>query len=306
MNLSTGFFRALLDSVTEHIAVIDDNGVIQYVNAAWVDFGAANGCPPTTEWPGRNYLEVCEQAARMGEKFGKRAADGIRKMIRAELALFYLEYPCHSDNIKRWFMMRVTPLQRHESRSFVISHHNITERRLAEEKMEERSRLDGLTGLTNRRYFDEFLNREWRRCGRLKLPLSLAMLDVDHFKQFNDSYGHLAGDDCLKKIAGILGSFANRPGDLPARYGGEEFALILGNTDMRAAVEIAHALLAAIRGLEIPHAGSPASPLVTASIGVATMYPQKGTEEAVLIKAADDCLYCAKKSGRNMVFADTM
>ena len=229
-------------------------------------------------------------------------ATGTRKIIVDRAGVFYYEYPCHCEMEKRWYMMRVTPLQWKGDPCFIVSHQNITERKLAEEAIQALSLTDGLTGVANRRHFDEFLNKEWRRGARINTPLSLILLDVDHFKLFNDRYGHLAGDDCLKKIGELLHSFGKRPGDFSARYGGEEFALVLVNTDLESTTRIAHDLLAAIRGLKIAHDGSTIGSTVTASLGVATMYPRKELTEKNLIELADQALYVAKNTGRNRVF----
>ena len=136
-------------------------------------------------------------------------------------------------------MMRVRPLDWKGSRQFVVSHQNITEGKLIEEQIHELSVLDALTEISNRRYFNYFLDEEWRRAQRFQHPVSLILFDIDCFKPFNDNYGHMAGDECLKKISAALNEFARRPGDLAARYGGEEFAIILGNTDAEGATKIA-------------------------------------------------------------------
>lgn len=305
MEPSGEYFRAVVDSLTEHIVVIDDTGVIEYVNPAWTQFAIANGRTINGDWLGVDYLGVCDKSAQEGEESGRKVADGIRRVIKGEVDVFYFEYPCHSDSEERWFIMRVTPLHVQDSTRYVISHQNITERKLAEEEMERISRVDGLTCVANRRHFSEFFDREWRRCMRLKQSLSLILLDIDHFKLFNDQYGHLAGDDCLKTIANVLKSFAKRPSDLCARYGGEEFVIILGNMDTKGAAGVAGAILQRIQELAIPHAASPTSLLVTASLGVAGTLPRVDADRTDLLKVADMCLYTAKKQGRNRVCTDT-
>ena len=168
---------------------------------------------------------------------------------------------------------------------------------------------DGLTGVANRRRFDEALDVEWRRARRARGPLSLLILDVDRFKAYNDRYGHQAGDVCLQSIAGTLKGFARRPGDLAARYGGEEFALILPGATAPFAIATAQATLAAIESLAINHAGNAAcGGVVTASVGVATYLPHEHeTGPEALLKAADELLYEAKRGGRNraLSIADT-
>lgn len=160
---------------------------------------------------------------------------------------------------------------------------------------------DGLTHIANRRHFDDFLQQEWGRCLRQKQPLSLLMLDVDHFKAFNDTYGHPAGDQALIEVAAVCEANTERSSDLAARYGGEEFAIILTNTDTAGAMKIAEDVLLATRSLAIPHKESPAAEVLTISIGVATFSPSFDTTPEELIKAADTALYIAKDSGRNQV-----
>ena len=163
------------------------------------------------------------------------------------------------------------------------------------------STQDALTGVPNRRLFDEELANEWRRATRSGRPLSLLMLDVDYFKFFNDTAGHQAGDDCLRGVAHTLAASLQRAGDFVARYGGEEFAILLPETDADHAERFAETLRARIETLRIPHPGSPMAN-VTASIGVATLIPSHdgvGCEE--LVRRADVALYEAKRSGRNRV-----
>ncbi len=163
--------------------------------------------------------------------------------------------------------------------------------------------IDGLTGLANRRRFDEQLDLELRRLRRLNEPLSLVMMDVDHFKKFNDAYGHQAGDDCLRQVATALATALHRPADLAARYGGEEFAAILPGTDAEGAVRVAEAIRAGVAALGIPHAASSTAAHVTVSLGIATAYPAAGISGREIIELADSQLYRAKTEGRNRVAA---
>jgi two-component system, chemotaxis family, response regulator WspR len=162
------------------------------------------------------------------------------------------------------------------------------------------STVDGLTGLANRRRFDEVLEQECRRARREDAPLALIMTDVDFFKKYNDAYGHQGGDECLRKVASVLGQGARRPADLAARYGGEEFALVLPHTTAEGAVVVAEALRGGVSALNLLHAGSTVASHVTLSLGVAVMDPtdpELGPE--VLLERADGALYEAKRSGRN-------
>lgn len=165
------------------------------------------------------------------------------------------------------------------------------------------STQDGLTGVPNRRHFDETLGREWRRAARSRRPLSLLMLDIDFFKFFNDSEGHQAGDDCLRKVAGTLSETLHRAGDLVARYGGEEFAVLLPETDAEHALQVAENLRCRIEALQLPHAASPLG-IITASIGVTTAVPPRdGSGCGDFVRVADAALYDAKRLGRNRVVA---
>ncbi|NOX36490.1 MAG: diguanylate cyclase [Calditrichaeota bacterium] len=159
--------------------------------------------------------------------------------------------------------------------------------------------IDGLTGIPNRRRFDEFLELECKRARRNKLPLSLILIDVDHFKLYNDFYGHLKGDECLQAIARVLSDVVHRPGDLVARYGGEEFAAILSETDAEGAMIIARKFQERVEDQGIPHEKSPIASVVTISQGIATCTFQKPVEPPTLIEYADRALYQAKANGRN-------
>ena len=161
---------------------------------------------------------------------------------------------------------------------------------------------DSLTGIANRRHFDDSLKQEWRRALRARRPLALILFDIDYFKQYNDVYGHQAGDECLRAVAGNLARHARRPGDWVARFGGEEFAVVLSETDARGAVHLADQMRAAIDALAIPHSGSAVGRTVSISAGVASMVPESATGEPdELVQWADAALYDAKRQGRNRV-----
>jgi len=178
-----------------------------------------------------------------------------------------------------------------------------SERKLAEAniQLQRLAEVDGLTGVGNRRRFDEVLQTEWLRASRTKTALSLLLCDVDFFKKYNDTHGHVAGDECLKRVASALGRQLKRPADFVARYGGEEFALVLPETGKDGAVAVAEACRSHIESLAIPNQQEPNARVVTLSIGVATMVPMQDDEPTDLIRNADLALYEAKRLGRNRV-----
>ncbi|WP_305821983.1 diguanylate cyclase [Massilia brevitalea] len=158
---------------------------------------------------------------------------------------------------------------------------------------------DSLTGVANRRAFSQRIESEWRRCNRAQLPMSLILADIDHFKMYNDRYGHQAGDACLEQVARAMARTAGRAQDLVARYGGEEFAILLPQLDIAGAERVTLRLLAELAAMAIPHAASPTCPVLTASMGIAAVVPAAGQTSAALIRAADAALYEAKAAGRN-------
>jgi diguanylate cyclase (GGDEF)-like protein len=161
------------------------------------------------------------------------------------------------------------------------------------------SMIDGLTGIANRRRFDDHIEQELRRASRNKAPLALLLMDIDDFKAYNDTYGHARGDDCLRTVAQEIRNFLRRPSDLVARYGGEEFAVVLPDTPPEAADMLAEKIRAGIEALAIPHKAARAAGYVTVSIGAAICPPDALLTKAQLIEGADQQLYASKHAGRN-------
>ena len=169
-------------------------------------------------------------------------------------------------------------------------------------KLARAAREDSLTGLANRRALDEHLQSEWRRAAREQQPLSFALIDLDFFKLYNDWYGHVRGDECLRTVASAVAGRARRPGDLVARYGGEEIGMLMPATSREGARAVAEGLRRAVEALQLPHAGRiDREPYVTASVGVATLVPHLLDDARTVIEAADAALYQAKRRGRNCV-----
>jgi diguanylate cyclase (GGDEF)-like protein len=179
---------------------------------------------------------------------------------------------------------------------------NQLEQKHQQDRLRNLSLLDGLTGIANRRRFDQYLEMEWQRCSRNAQPLSLVLGDVDHFKAYNDSCGHSRGDDCLRAVAKVFGMALRRPADLAARYGGEEFVCVLPETDQDGARIVADQIMAQLADLAMPHPCSDISRQVTVSVGIATAArPSLGRSWKTLVEEADRWMYEAKGRGRNQI-----
>lgn len=294
-----GMHTAVLNSLDEQIAVLDGTGTIVDVNRSWKDFGAGNGLVSEASCVGDSYLETLLSSIRTGDALAGDALRGMRSVMERRAKSFYLEYPCHSPSEKRWFTMRIVPiLGLDRTDLFVVSHHNVTQRKLAELRVEELAMLDSLTGLANRRAFSQFFARELRSCARNRKPLSLALLDLDRFKGWNDEFGHDAGDQCLMAFARELRAVAQRPSDLAARIGGDEFALVLGDTAAASAIAMAERLLASLGEVALPFAPGRS---LGSSIGIVSRIPASGDSAESFVRDADKALYRAKGEGRGRV-----
>jgi two-component system chemotaxis family response regulator WspR len=233
-------------------------------------------------------LSSREDPAMKAEAFGAGANDYLIKWPDSIELLARIHY--HS----KWF---ITLQQRDEAFRAL----RVSQRKLAESNLQLQSlaSMDGLTGIPNRRHFDARFDEEWQRSMRDQSWLSLIMVDIDHFKEYNDLHGHLAGDDCLKVVAGTILACLLRPADTAARYGGEEFVLILPGTDQNGAEIVAEKVRRAIEKLGITHELSTTSDFVTVSLGVATTVPRYSSQANSLLSEADEALYAAKEAGRN-------
>lgn len=299
MPIPAALYASVFHSLEEQIAVIDRVGNILEVNLAWKKFGAENGLTPEYTSTGHNYLEIVSAASAAGDRLAGEALQGIADVLAGKLAVFRFEYPCDSPDEKRWFTMHVTGLHDDEFKGmFVISHHDVTQRKLAEERVEQMAMQDPLTGLANRRAFQLFLSREVRRSIRNRTPIGLAPIDVDYFKNYNDAFGHAAGDQCLTSIGQVLLAHARRPSDFAARIGGDEFALIVGNFRPEMAGEVGESILKEINDLKMVVDDSTH---VTVSIGLISVVPHEQQNEDFLFQEADKALYRAKSAGRNQL-----
>ena len=235
-------------------------------------------------------LSTKEDAATKGAAFASGANDYLVKLPDSIELIARIRY--HSRSY-------LNQLQRDEAyRALRQSQQQLLETNL---ELQRLTNSDGLTGLSNRRYFDEYLGAEWRRALREQTQVALLMIDVDAFKAYNDTYGHVAGDEVLRRVAAVIRDNCVRPTDLPARFGGEEFAMVLPATSPGGVRLLAEKVRRAVQGLAIAHGGSPTADCVTVSIGGAVLVPQPDQAPNQVVEAADAGLYQAKRNGRNQV-----
>ncbi len=202
---------------------------------------------------------------------------------------------------KRWYSCIAVKL----TDGFSVTVRDITERKKQELELNNFASIDSLTGISNRRIFDQTLTKEWQTCQREKQLLALIIMDIDYFKKYNDYYGHQKGDNCLILVAQATSKVLKRPRDLVARYGGEEFAIILPNTDRKGAMTIADMIQQQIKELAIPHERSEVSPFVSVSLGISCVIPTAESSLNTLVDMSDRAMYTAKHQGRNMAIAYT-
>ncbi len=288
--------RTIVNSMAEGLMMIDADGVIQSTNPAcdrYLGYSA-------NELAGRSISTLLSAAvaAEYLDDFARYVAhpDGAHLLGAREVTL------AHRDGGSVCMDLTLTPMSG-RAPLFIGLLHDITRHKQHEDALQRAAQVDPLTHIANRRHFDSFLDHEWQRALRTGTPMSLVVLDVDHFKLYNDALGHQAGDHCLQQVAEATQAHAMRPTDLAARYGGEEFALLFAETSGETALALAEAIRRHVEHLHLPHPRSPSSPWLTVSVGVASMVPTPQDAVQTLFAAADRAMYASKDGGRNRVTA---
>lgn len=288
--------RTIVNNMAEGLLIIEADGRIQYTNPA---------CD--------HYLGY-----RENELAGRSIGELLSPLVTQEYLDYFAMYAAnpetahnhgtrevairHRNGEAMSMDLTLTPMYLRQP-LYIGLLHDITHHKQSEDALQRAAYLDPLTKIANRRHFDSFLEKEWQRAVRNGGTLSLVVLDVDHFKLYNDSLGHPAGDSCLQQVAQAIDAHACRSGDLAARYGGEEFVMLFAETEAETAMVLAEAIRANIENLRLPHPRSPTSNWITVSIGVATIRPHQLDDREALFVAADRALYVAKEGGRNQVRA---
>jgi diguanylate cyclase (GGDEF)-like protein len=293
---TAGFAAAVIDALWSHICVTDRDGVIVAVNRAWQRFTEENPPISTHAGVGMDYLKACQSAVGPGMEGAIEFGLGVQAVLEGKTTYFEMEYSCHSPTENRWFLGRVTPLGT-ELGGVVISHSTITDRKELEFELVRLSTTDPLTGLANRRYFLETADLEVERVQRFGAVASVVMLDLDHFKVVNDTYGHGVGDETLRCLTRVCRELLRKI-DVFARIGGEEFAIMMPGTNEQRAINAADKLRQAVGKMTVW--GGQNDFNTTASFGVAEVRP---TDNGVgdCLARADLALYAAKSMGRNRV-----
>ncbi|TAL35501.1 MAG: diguanylate cyclase [Spirochaetes bacterium] len=286
-------YRTTVNSIPNGLAHVHE-GLVTWTNTAFLEMLGKSEAQ-TVGRPIRNLLnDAGMQADGAGEEeSGARELPRDAVLHRGDSYLMVSSTPLDPDDPEQGTLFVLTDITDRE-KAAVAREHFIRE-------LERLSSMDGLTRVYNRRFFDGRLEEEWFRLQRSGRPLSLLMLDIDHFKNYNDAYGHQAGDECLREIARIIRQNCKRASDIPARYGGEEFAVIMPETEAEGARAAADAIRREVQESGIVHAASPVAGMVTISIGAATVFPTKEFEPGSIVALADDALFKSKRAGRNRV-----
>jgi diguanylate cyclase (GGDEF)-like protein len=280
----------LLDALPDATAIVDSSGAIVAVNRAWQMFTVDNGGSLEATGIGVNYLDVCQRSAATGCEDAGAVAAGLRAVLAGDTVESDFDYPCPSPEVGRWFVLRMTRLDRPEP-GVVVSHTNITRRKIAEQDLERRASLDSLTGLANRSLFTEALAKALTpRQTPTAADVGLLYIDLDGFKPVNDTYGHAAGDEVLQAVAKRL-DLARRPGDTTARLGGDEFAVVAPRISPQGLAGLVARLTSALTEPHLIHGN-----LLTVGASIGTYLATAGEDAANCVHRADTSMYAAKSS----------
>lgn len=238
------------------------------------------------------FISALNEAEDRVRGFQAGGVDFISKPFHAEEVLARVETHLMLRNIH---LKLLDEVEEHKQTAIALEEAN--------HELERMASIDGLTKIANRRRFDRYLQFEWKRLRRDKVPVSVILCDIDYFKLYNDAYGHVAGDKCLKQVAQGISRAVKRPGDLVARYGGEEFAVLLSNTDINGAVKVAKEIAEEVGKLRIPHSQSKVSKYLSVSMGVSSTFPEPSNGPELFVNHVDQFLYQAKEEGRNRIIA---
>ena len=301
-----------MDAFPDHLALLNADGIIRWTNRAWREFGLENGASADENCIGVSYLAVCgaddtdtnDRGSASVEPVPERGGmdpwmlSQLAEVIRGNRMRFEAEYPCHSPEADRWFTVRAERIDKLDRRMTLVSHHDITKRRLSELRALELAYSDPLTGIPNRRSFDDEATRRWETAGRSGHRVTIAVIDIDDFKAHNDRRGHASGDRVLQQVADAIDAVARRADDIAARIGGDEFAIFFGDCDEANAARLMGQVVDQLRC---------AGGEISLSVGIASTLPpgreasDGATSLEQLVARADFATFEAKRRGRDQL-----
>lgn len=297
-------YHELINAMQQLICVLDERGTILFVNQAWINAGIARGISAGFCWPGTNYLQIPVNNHYAEHPTAYEIIHMIEMVLKGKRSTLQLQYPCHNAQERHWYQLSVTPFEYQQQTLFILAHEDITAVKLQLEEAQLLCLQDALTEIANRRHFNEYFQQAIARCIQHQTELSLILVDIDHFKQINDVYGHSIGDELLISIAGILNHCCQTHAGLAARIGGDEYAVIV-ETPLRHAIDLSLSILHAAQQLNLLYADK-GKPRISVSIGVSCTSPTHYNQKEKLYLQADKYLYEAKQNGRNRIEAGTL
>lgn len=302
-NIGSEFLREAFDTLADNICIIDRTGEIVFVNESWVEFGSNNDLRlERSTWIGMNYLNVCQSAAE-SDLLAKSIYQGIQDILGGSTEYLECEYPCHSPDELRWFIVSVKPMYFCQTQYLIISHHDITRRKLAEDEVTRLASTDFLTGALTRTKFDEVVSQLWKRSCESCSTLCIAMIDLDDFKKVNDNFGHIFGDECLRHVGSLIKSELPKREDIYfARFGGEEFILI-STLSFKVMNNVMSKIRKNISSTKVFSETISSPPKLTVSAGLVELKPSNNENLNKAISVADGFLYQAKKEGKNRIIS---
>ncbi len=302
-NIGLEFLREAFDTLEDNICIIDTLGEIVFVNKSWVEFGSNNDLQlERSKWIGMNYLNVC-QSATESDLLAKSVYNGIQDILGGSSEYLECEYPCHSPEELRWFIVSVKPMYFGQTQYLIICHHDITRRKLAEDEVSRLASTDFLTGALTRTKFDEVVGLLWKRSCEESSKLCIAMIDLDDFKKVNDNFGHIFGDECLRHVGSLIQAQLPNCEDIYfARFGGEEFILI-STLPFKIMNNVMSKIRKTISSTKVFSETIASPPKLTVSAGLVELKPSNDENLNKAISVADGFLYQAKKEGKNRIIS---
>ncbi|NUW71736.1 GGDEF domain-containing protein [Vibrio mediterranei] len=297
-DVSHQLFLSAFNSLDKQIAIIDETGLIIFANTSWNNFDTE--LDNAFNWFGLNYIEYCEEAALDYGDDALKVLDGLKQVITSQIKVFSYEYRRYYSHNMGWYLIRAAHFAVNDNVFAVISHCDITSRKLAEEELLRLAHKDELTQIANRRHYDLRIKQLWDSAIKQRRVLGMLLIDIDDFKVINDKFGHQVGDEVLVKLAEEL-KRVTREEDICARIGGDEFVVVIDGANLDIATNIGKALISNIELLCNSTDSVNSAHCFSVSIGVSSIQPNESNSYRDFLRDCDLTLYTAKKRGKNMI-----